>query len=358
MAALATAAMASGPMPVEGLKVSGKVDLERGGAPGPLVQGRALQQDDVIRTIGDGRVELGLPSSARLTLGSSSELLLHSAEVIAGRSDYVLRAKLVKGLARAEALAPGNGPIPDLRLTAGQMRVRVRDADAWLRSDELGDAVCVVKGTVEAQFADQHLHIKQPGECLRLSPGARAHSVEILPPKAMVVRLGMTTVGGGAASVPDVFLTPEPPPLALPPAIELDRAPPVAPVQDSPPAVARTPVIEDRAAMSEALALEREAQPVLQVQTFEGEPAAAPTPRSQQGWTLVVASVDNREVAERQAQSYRADGLDAAVFEASVKGRTMYRVGIGRYANADEARTALSALARQKPGLKPWVAKF
>lgn len=359
---------AATPMPVEGLRVSGKVDHERGGVIGRLGLNQPLQQDDVIRTTGDGRVELGLPSAARLSLGGASELLLHSAEVIAGRSDYLLRARLVTGLARAQALAPGDGPIPDLRLTAGHMRVRVRGADAWLRSDELGDAVCVVEGAVEAQFAGEHVRIEKPGECLRLSAGAREHTVEVLPPKAMAVRLAMTSLVGGMAAIPGVFVAPEPPPPEFPPAIELDRGPPSVATPAEKPAL--PPATQDPAAINEALAFERQTQavpsapapePVLRVAP---EPAPAPEPvlrvatSMDSGWTLVVASVDSREAADAKVQDLRTQGIEAAVYPAQIKGRTTYRVGVGRHTSADEARGAMPGLARTQPKLKPWPAKF
>jgi septal ring-binding cell division protein DamX len=385
----AASAMAAGPMPVEGLRIWGEVEQIQDGKTLPLVARQSLRQDDVIRTESDARVELGLPSDARVTLGSDTRMLLHSAELIAGRGDYVLRAKLLSGLARAEARKPADGPTPDLRLTVGRLRLRVHGADAWLRSDEGGDMVCVIEGVVEAQLPQGPARIDRFGDCLHLAPGARALTLETLPAKAMEVRLAMTSVPGAIANLPSVPVQP----VALVEMSSSSREPPdffdpnlVVARNEVNVGVQRVANAEDMSAeMAEAMAMEKAASPAaigvkppamlapspasaVPAQSDTGANPSAGTVTGPQsgtaavdvhnGWTLVVASSDLRRSADIMARDLRGRGLAAEVFEAKVKDRLVYRVGVGRHPSMNAAMEAVPQIRQQAPQLQPWPARF
>jgi cell division protein FtsN len=65
---------------------------------------------------------------------------------------------------------------------------------------------------------------------------------------------------------------------------------------------------------------------------------AGPPPT--EGWAVQVASYPRSELAEGRIQTLRAGGHSAYVVHALVKGQTWYRVRIGPYVSAEEAKKA------------------
>ncbi len=418
-----TGNVAAQSMPVQVLRMQGIVERLGANAALGLSPNTPLYADDAVRTRSDARLQLGLPSGAQIDLGGASELLFHSAELIAGKPDYVLRTRLNKGIARVRGTAPNQGPAPDLRVTTGNLRLRVRDADVWLRTDAQVDLVCLIRGQVKAQLGVQNrlVLIEKPGDCLRLERASGAHEIAALPSSALKARLAMVDMNAplpqlAARSEPDLLklglvpsarvpvtaqsqvtdavLAPlaadgvgvnrKPVPVSIaPPAARpvakrktyrvlasrpagsvapaavrtapLARSTPVSrPVELPPPSVVFTPRAE---AVSDAAPEAVDAVVDHSVRIVQGE--AVPSAHAQsRGWTLVVVSLDERAAAQRYRERLLTQGFAAQVYEATVQGRRVYRVGIGVHDTASVARGKISDITDQAPELEPWPAQI
>lgn len=87
------------------------------------------------------------------------------------------------------------------------------------------------------------------------------------------------------------------------------------------------------------------------------EPPKPTIPTGVGRYTVQVSSWTTAADADRAVTKWKGAGFDAYVVEALVKGRTWYRVRVGRYATMAEAQEAVSQMrAVQENGV--WVTKF
>jgi hypothetical protein len=65
-------------------------------------------------------------------------------------------------------------------------------------------------------------------------------------------------------------------------------------------------------------------------------------------WSVQISAAPAKEIADALAQRLKADGHDAYVVPAEVKGTTYYRVRVGPFATRDKAESTHRSLAQQK----------
>lgn len=96
------------------------------------------------------------------------------------------------------------------------------------------------------------------------------------------------------------------------------------------------------------------------VDTTSASPEARAAPFEGGGWAIAVAARSNQDEAEAVRQTFRArfqdEGLPVEVYEAVVDRETWYRVAVGRFADEQDATTAMQRYADQLPE-DAWVVR-
>lgn len=82
------------------------------------------------------------------------------------------------------------------------------------------------------------------------------------------------------------------------------------------------------------------------VRTVERKASAAPPPRRKQGenFSVQVAAAGSVAEAEKMVKKLRGKGYDAYYYQVELKGRTYFRVRIGRHKTRDQAQASLERL--------------
>jgi len=274
----------------------------------------SLSAGDRVNTGDNGRAAFVFPGGGYLSLGADASLRVHSVDAQPG-SKTVVRLVLDRGVLRVD---PRNGE--DLRLNAGELRVRVYGADVWIGVETAGDTVCLLRGAVEFQYAaGGGDRIDRPGECVFMRPGSAA--LRYTPTQQILAsKLNKADLGSASLSVSLPAPAAAPAPVAARP----------APVVRAPPTPAST------------------------------APSASPSSGSlaTHGWTVVVLSLTDPESAELEAADFRDRGFDAHSFAQPVDGRVLHRIGIGRFATREEARQFAANVKARLHIDQAWVAQY
>ena len=77
----------------------------------------------------------------------------------------------------------------------------------------------------------------------------------------------------------------------------------------------------------------------------------------QTGYTVQLASMEEKRKAEKMIEKLLAGGYDAYFYEAEVKGKIFYRVRCGRFPTKAGARRHAQKLAKET-GLKGFVSRI
>ena len=91
----------------------------------------------------------------------------------------------------------------------------------------------------------------------------------------------------------------------------------------------------------------------LEPNTVDRAPTTAPEGLAKTGahmnknWSVQVSAVPSKEIADTSAQRLKAKGFDGYVVPAVIKGRTYYRVRVGRFDAREEAESMRQLLTRQ-----------
>ncbi|MDH3761965.1 MAG: FecR domain-containing protein [Gammaproteobacteria bacterium] len=115
----------------------------------PLQPGTRLQDDDLIRTGKDGRIQLRLADGSAIRLGESSRFVIRQAALtpVSGDTPVPLSFQALRGVVRvSSAFFDADGPRHRLELKIGAINTTVGKADIWGRADLAQDAVCLVEG--------------------------------------------------------------------------------------------------------------------------------------------------------------------------------------------------------------------
>jgi cell division septation protein DedD len=310
---------------------AGETATIRDGVYNLLRQADAVEPGTRLMTGQRGRLAMRLEPVGLLSLGDASRVLVHSIEPV----DPPARMHLVRLVVEAGSLQadsrPRAGNVPaDLRINFAALRLRVFGAAVWMERTPAYDEVCLLGGAVELQTPAGPQRLDEPGSCLRVTASGLQH----LDPAAagpIEPRLLRTAV--------DARAYPMPAPLAEITTPSLPRPPP-------PPAAA-----------APEPAPEPEPEPEPEPTIAPSEPAVAMAEEPTTGaWTIVLASVPERERAEREAERLRKLGLETRVVEASRTGGTMtWRVVSGSYVEKGDAAADIAAIRARRGLSRAWL---
>ncbi|MGH8518790.1 MAG: hypothetical protein ACREUE_15170, partial [Panacagrimonas sp.] len=150
-------------LPVKIDAFEGEVVQVSGTTHSGVLLGKALPSGVQVKTGRDGRVDLSLSGVPTLRVGNEADVLLHSME------QNVLRIRIATGALHVDTRAPAAGAIKsrDVRLNAGDLRLRIANAEAWVEVSDQSGQVCLIAGVVEAQQPTGAVRLDIAGQCLR-----------------------------------------------------------------------------------------------------------------------------------------------------------------------------------------------
>lgn len=262
--ALAATPLIAASLPVTVERFEGEVVQVDGTVHSGVLPGKTLPSGSQIHTGKDGRAQLLLHGAPTLAVGTGADLLLHSMD------GDVLRLRIASGALRIDTRAAPGVPARDVRLNAGDLRLRVSGADAWIEMDPDGGQVCLIAGVVEAQQPGATVRLDAPGQCLRQS--GRIAQWSMVPITVLEERVALLRV-----SHPVVALAPPPPRpqiKALPLPAEAQGAGSVTPAQSAAPAAASMPTARESGTGTAAMP-----PPVAQTPVAPAPPPAASPPK-------------------------------------------------------------------------------
>ncbi|PTU29046.1 SPOR domain-containing protein [Stenotrophobium rhamnosiphilum] len=318
LAAVALPARAE--IPLDAAEVIQPAQLIRDNRTTALQVRQTLAEGDIIKTGGSrASVTMHFARDGILTLGTSSQLLIHGASPANLGRGEVLRAQLVRGELTLEAYPASNTVPKDYRLNVGPLQVRALGADMWAFANSEGEAVCLHQGALEITGSVGEQRLDFAGDCLRHRTGG---PLQFLPGgetelKDRLLTAEQSTVDTAEAELRPVNVT-------TPPKIQVTPAPVVV-------AAVAAPV----------------SAPV-------STPASAPAPRkavnTSPQWVVVIATARSREAAEGIAYKLAKRTLRTTVRETG-KPQAPYSVTFGNFATQKEA-TQFSKKLQRKYHLK------
>lgn len=170
LAAIALPARAE--IPLDAAEVIQPALLIRGNNTTALQPRQTLAEGDIIKTGGSrASAVLHFVRDGILTVGSSSELVIHGASPASLGRGEVLQVQLLRGELTLEAYPASNTVPKDYRLNIGPLQVRALGADMWAFASSEGEAVCLHQGAVEITGAAGEMRLDFAGDCLRHRPG-------------------------------------------------------------------------------------------------------------------------------------------------------------------------------------------
>ena len=88
-------------------------------------------------------------------------------------------------------------------------------------------------------------------------------------------------------------------------------------------------------------------EPSFEPATESGSAGGAQTAAAEKKWSVQLAAVPDKDVADRMARKLTENGYDGYVVRADVKGQIFYRVRVGHFDGRQEAESLRQALARE-----------
>lgn len=309
------------------LRVTAPATLLRAGSSATLAANQAVTAGDVVSAGARGKVALQLGGSGLMTLSSLGDVQVFDARVGNAKQPAIAKLKLLAGAMRIDSRAIKGKPTQDVRLNVGSLKTRLLNADAWAANTAEGDTVCLMTGSINVQTSGQaDERLDQPGSCLRREPDGQVSRFAASNDAVIVGAIAATRFEDM-----DSFVSTRMAEASAEDAVVISVAPPTPPTLAKPSA----PVIAV-------------ARPAAQAAP------AAPVMAATGSWTVVVMSMAKPEPVTAQTQALVQKGLPATAVTATVKGTTMHRVTVGRFATQAEARAyATGTLA--KSGIKGWA---
>lgn len=354
-------------------RVAAPAQLQRASTKHELETHRRLLGGDRIVTGAQGRASFDFIDGTMIRLGADSTLEVPQQSPITLTSRMaVLKLALSSGTIRIDGRRTTAIP-QDVRLTLGDVRLRVEGADVWAQISGKQKTICVLAGTVELQGINGYDRLQEPGECLQVDTTAtrrlmpdRLATTQRLSQLAFADELPATQVAQAPRSVaPQPVARPVPLPIPPPKPIQPEQLPdsviepaaaqaaPIVPVRS----LASSEVTHPTPAVAAAPAPVAVARPAV----MPAAPAAAvaiPAVAGDHGWTLVAASLADGESARLEAKGLADMGLSAQVRPLLKDGLTYYRVTIGNFASRTEAATYADQI-KQRYGLaQVWLANY
>lgn len=185
---------AAAALPVKIDAFQGEVVQVSGAIHSGVSPGKALASGTEVKTGRDGRADLSLHGAPTLSLGPDVQLLVHSMD------QDVLRLRVASGALRIDtrAASTAGGKARDVRLNAGDLRLRLAGAEAWVEVSERSGQVCVISGAVQAQQATGLVRLDTPGQCLRQT--GQSLQWTMVPMDLMEARVSTTGVATAVAT--------------------------------------------------------------------------------------------------------------------------------------------------------------
>lgn len=297
------------------VRVVAPASVLHSGNPNALTPQRAIVAGDVVSAGSRGKVALQLAGGGLMTLSSLGDVQVYEAKGPRGKAPALAKLQLLTGALRVDSRAANGKPAQDVRLNVGSLKTRVFGADAWAANTAEGDTLCLLAGSVSVQTgAGTEAKLDSAGSCLRREPDGQLSRFALKSDVVIVGAINATAFDGMSGPLP---------------ATETGAVAAAAPSTTPAP----TP-------MPEALARPSGPVPV---------PDAASS-----GWTVVVLSLSRPEPVATRAQVLAEQGLPASTRSTTVKGLTMHRTVVGRFASQAEARAyATGTLAAS--GIKGWA---
>lgn len=301
-------------------RVTGPVAVDAGGT---LADGAPVAADARLRLDDDGALTLWR-AGTRLRLRGPAELALFPAD----RPD-IARVQLHSGTMRADAPAGR-----DLRVNAGQLRLRLVNAEAWTAAGQDGDRVCALDGTTQVQLpnAVQTLMLEHTGACLRLmDDGTLLHE----RPTRSELNARLARADGGSDPLPVTFK-----PAPVPDDADATSAAAKVPGAATPstPGSADTATTEAKAV--QAKDPPRSVEPV--------GPGAARAADYQQAWFVVIGAFTDNQSARNVLQKDRDIAPEQAHVLRIARGG-LFRSAVGPFPDRDSAEQRRAALRERYP---------
>jgi len=300
-------------------RVTGSVAVDSGHS---LADGAPVAADARIQLDDDGALTLWR-TGTRLRLRGPAELALFPAD-----QPEIARVQLRSGTMRAHA-PTGR----DLRVNAGQLRLRLMNAEAWTAAAPDGDRVCALDGTIQVQLpnASQTLMLEHAGACLRLlGDGTLLHE----RPTRSELNARLARADGGSDPLPVTF-TPAP----VPEEADTATAPADTPTTMQPPAPAASASQPEEAMPNEDMTPPRSVEPV--------GPGASSEQYDRAWFVVVGAFTDNASAREVLQGDRRIAPGEAHVLRIARGG--LFRSAVGPFPGRDSAEARRATLRERYP---------
>lgn len=336
LAALLIALPAAAQIPLEVIRATPPVELRNSQGLSSSIQAHnSVDEGDRVITGANGRLSLQFAQQSMITLGENSELYIHSADPPDVGQGAVMRVQLAHGDLQIDA-RPAEGALPqDFRINIGVLTMRVLGGYVWATADNEGETICLLEGAVEINNGAAQHRLDGRNDCL----GHRLDSNEVRimtsTPEVMQALLARTAFDAQKS----LAMSALPQHQAMAPAnrskiVAQQRA---VPAQISRPVASAPP-------------------PDAPIKAISPKKATASSSSSAGNWTVVVASLNDTDAAERMKRQLVGDGLDAAL-QASSADPTRKQVIIGNYSDQADARREVAKLKSQARFKSAWVTR-
>ena len=354
-------------------RVAAPAQLQRASTKHELETHRRLLAGDRIVTGSQGRASFDFIDGTLIRLGADSTLEVPQQSPITLTSrTAVLKLALNSGTIRIDGRRTTSVP-QDVRLTLGDVRLRVEGSDVWAQISGKQKTICVLAGTVELQGINGYDRLQEPGECLQIDTTAtrrlmpdRLATTQRLSQLAFADELPATQLAQASHSAQPAA-RPVPIPAPAPKPIQAQQLPdsvieapaaaaaPIVPVRS----LASSEVTHSAAVAVPAPASVATARPAVMPAAPAPTPAVAtPAVGGDHGWTLVAASLADGESARLEAKGLADMGLSAQVRPLLKDGLTYYRVTIGNFASRSEAASYAEQIKQRYGMAQVWLANY
>lgn len=288
--------------------------------------GSALAAGDAVSTSAQAHVDLQLYRYGQFDLGENSALQLLRLPFSGYDSDLSTDLRLQHGYVRIVWKRPGSLLWP-LTIAYGERRVSLSPGEYFFDSSA-AEQLCIAGGEAMVAGASGQQQMLHGPACYRLHGELTPQRSERSAEEFIAMR--------GARRI-----------LAQTPAAVAAVQPASAPADS---------VVETPAAQAIATA----PPPAAPTETRIDEVPAAPVqvaPRAQSGWTLNVTSVTSLATAQQDVARLIAAGYKPSIQTAQLNGKQWYRVQVGGFASALEAKSAGTQIEQKLGYTGTWTIK-
>lgn len=296
--------------------------------------GSALAAGDAVSTSAQAHVDLQLYRYGQFDLGENSALQLLRLPFSGYDSDLSTDLRLQHGYVRIVWKRPGSLLWP-LTIAYGERRVSLSPGEYFFDSSA-AEQLCIAGGEAMVSGASGQQQMLHGPACYRLhgelTPQRSERSVE-----DFIAMRGARRILAQTSAAPAVAVAGQPASAPAESVVEAPAAQATAALASSPAAPSETRIDEAPAAPAQA--------------TLET------APRAQSGWTLNVTSVTTLATAQQDVARLIAAGYKPSIQTAQLNGKQWYRVQVGGFASALEAKSAGTQIEQKLGYTGTWTIK-